>query len=136
MSRRDPVRYRNLTMRQGSRVVCVAVALGLAARVAALGPAVGVDQPVQFLDRSIFAPESWAWDFDYNGGTPTIDSTEQNPVWSFHFVGTHQVRLEVCNVVGCGVRIQELLVLTPPPLFLDGFESGDLSSWSAGPSLP
>ena len=117
----------------GLLVVAVTV---LSSSAAALGPAVDVDQPVQFIDRSIFAPETWAWDFDYNGGTPTIDSTEQNPVWRFRLAGTHQVRLEVCNVVGCGVRIQEIHVLALPPLFIDDFESGTFSAWSDGFSTP
>lgn len=91
---------------------------------------------MQFLDRSIFAPESWSWDFDYNGATPTENSTEQNPVWTFPFAGTHQVRLEVCNPLGCDARVQAVEVELPPPVFIDDFESGDLSSWSAASSSP
>lgn len=116
--------------------VLLGAATGAGCPVAALGPAVNVDQPVQFVDRSIFLPHSWAWDFDYTGGTPTIDSTAQNPVWKFRLAGTHQVRLEVCNVVGCGVRIQEIHVVGPPPLFVDDFESGTFLSWSRSFSTP
>lgn len=102
----------------------------------ALGPPVVVGDPVQFLDRSIFGPESWSWDFDYDGSTHVEDSTEQNPVWVFPFPGTYQVRLEVCSVLGCTDRIQAVQVELPPPFFIDDFESGDLSAWSAATSSP
>lgn len=104
--------------------------------VRALGPPVVAGDPVQFLDRSIFGPETWSWDFDYNGATHIEDSAEQNPVWIFPFAGTHQVRLEVCNALGCNARVQAVQVDLPPPFFIDGFESGDLSRWSAVASSP
>jgi PKD repeat protein len=102
----------------------------------AFGPSVVAGQPVQFVDRSIFGPESWSWDFDYDGAAPTFDSVEQNPVWTFEDTRVYRVYLEVCNAFGCGTRVQELQVLSPPPLFVDGFESGDLSSWSPASSSP
>jgi len=105
-----------------------------AAPVRALGPPVVVGDPVQFLDRSIFGPESWAWDFDYDGVKPTIDSVEQNPVWIFQQARIHRVYLEVCSPLGCDSVVRDVEVLLPPPLFLDDFETGDVSRWSA--SLP
>jgi hypothetical protein len=121
-----------------SRVAVVSALLALVAAIpaSALGPSVVAGQPVQFVDRSIFGPESWSWDFDFNGASPIEDSAEQNPVWTFPFAGTYQVRLEVCNALGCSDRIQAVEVELPPPFLTDGFESGDLSSWSPQSSSP
>lgn len=112
------------------------VLLALAIPVRGSGPPVVAGEPVQFTDRSIFAPESWSWDFNYDGVTHVEDSAEQNPVWTFLFAGSYQVRLEVCNVQGCDARVQPVQVELPPPLFIDGFESGDLSLWSGASTSP
>ena len=104
--------------------------------VRAIGPTVVAGEPVQFTDRSIYAPESWSWDFDYDGATHTEDSAEQHPVWTFRFAGSYQVRLEVCNGHGCDAREQTVQVELPPSMFTDDFEGGDLSFWSAASSSP
>ena len=44
---------------------------------------------VKFTDDSVNAT-SWQWDFDNDG---TIDSTEQNPVYTFNDAGTYTVKL-------------------------------------------
>lgn len=111
----------------------VAMTVG-ASPVRALGPPVVVGDPVQFVDRSIFGPESWSWDFDYDGVTPTIDSTEQNPVWTFQRPRIYQVYLEVCGALGCDSVVRNVEVVLPPPFLIDDFESGDLSRWTA--SIP
>jgi len=47
---------------------------------------------VQFTDTSTNAPESWAWDFDNDG---VVDSTEQNPSFTYTTEGVYSVRLVV-----------------------------------------
>lgn len=89
-------------------------------------------QPVHFTDHSIFEPIRWSWDFNYTG-VHTEDSSDQHPVWTFRFSGTYQVRLEVCNAVGCSDRIQAVEVELPPPVFIDDFEAGNFAAWSSAP---
>ncbi|WOX55518.1 DUF3344 domain-containing protein [Methanoculleus palmolei] len=52
---------------------------------------------VQFNDTSTGSPTSWAWDFENDG---TIDSTGQNPVWTYTAAGTYTVNLTVANAAG------------------------------------
>jgi len=47
---------------------------------------------VQFTDASTNAPESWAWDFDNDG---VVDSTVQNPSFTYTVAGSYSVRLVV-----------------------------------------
>ncbi|MDX9870041.1 MAG: PKD domain-containing protein [Candidatus Cloacimonadales bacterium] len=49
---------------------------------------------VQFMDQSIGEIFSWAWDFDLDG---TIDSYEQNPVYTYTLPGTYSVKLIINN---------------------------------------
>ena len=52
---------------------------------------------VQFTDLSTNEPASWAWDFQDDG---IIDSSEQNPVYTYQQPGTYSVRLTVTNTAG------------------------------------
>jgi trimeric autotransporter adhesin len=52
---------------------------------------------VQFTDESTGSPDSWAWDFQNDG---TVDSTEQNPGFTYLNPGTYSVKLTVSNGVG------------------------------------
>jgi len=120
------------------RLALASLLLGLLAGppVWAVGPTVNAGMPVQFLDLSTLIPLEWSWDFEYNG-VPAVDSTERNPLWTFRFPGTYQVRLEVCNFAGCSVSVQAVQVELPPPLFADDFESGGVTAWSgASVGLP
>lgn len=98
------------------------------------GPPVVAGEVVEFHDRSSGLPTTWAWDFDYDFLVPTPDSTLPDPTWVYPDPGTYAVRLEVCNALGCDVRIRFLDVLPagdpPAEIFSDGFETGDLSRWS------
>jgi PKD repeat protein len=49
---------------------------------------------VHFTDRSRGSPTSWAWDFDNDG---TVDSTSQNPSWTYSRSGTYSVALTVSD---------------------------------------
>ncbi|AKB30311.1 cell surface protein [Methanosarcina siciliae T4/M] len=52
---------------------------------------------VNFTDKSTESPTSWAWDFDNDG---SIDSTEQNPSYTYTSAGTYTVNLTVANAEG------------------------------------
>jgi outer membrane protein assembly factor BamB len=52
---------------------------------------------VQFTDTSTGNPTSWAWDFNGDG---IIDSTLQNPVWTYSADGIYTVILTVSNNMG------------------------------------
>ena len=52
---------------------------------------------VSFSDASTGSPTSWAWDFDNDG---TVDSTAQNPLFTYSNPGTYSVTLTVANAGG------------------------------------
>ncbi|MCD4817417.1 MAG: PKD domain-containing protein [Candidatus Cloacimonetes bacterium] len=49
---------------------------------------------IQFTDESTENPTTWEWDFDNNG---TIDSIEQNPVYTYNDMGTYTVSLTISD---------------------------------------
>lgn len=51
---------------------------------------------VQFTDTSTGGPTSWNWDFD---GDSVIDSTLQNPVFTYPSAGSYQVTLSVADAI-------------------------------------
>lgn len=60
-----------------------------------VAPASGVAPvTVQFTDKSSGVPTEWQWDFDNDG---TIDSTEQNPSFTYSAAGTYTVKLIASN---------------------------------------
>ena len=64
---------------------------------------VSVGQPVQFTDLSTNTPTSWAWDFDNSG---SMDSTAQNPTFSYAAAGTYAVKLTVTNSAGSDIEVK------------------------------
>ncbi|WP_321421177.1 DUF3344 domain-containing protein [uncultured Methanobacterium sp.] len=53
---------------------------------------------VHFTDQSTNGvPTTWAWDFNNDG---IIDSTEQNPTWTYNTTGFYTVKLTVSNLGG------------------------------------
>ncbi|AKB37164.1 cell surface protein [Methanosarcina siciliae C2J] len=58
---------------------------------------------VQFNDKSIGSPTSYAWDFDNDG---TVDSTEQSPSYTYESAGTYTVNLTVTNDVGSDSEVK------------------------------
>ncbi len=85
--------------------------------------------PVQFTDISTGEPLNWAWDFQDDG---TIDSTEQNPLFTYQVPGTYSVRLTVTNAGGSDSEIKTsyVTVTTPPTPPVAAFTS-DIQSGSA-----
>jgi len=66
---------------------------------------------VQFTDFSIgsstYLISSWQWDFDNDD---VIDSYERNPLWTYNFGGTYDVRLIVSNGVKSDTLVKEELI--------------------------
>lgn len=73
--------------------------------------------PIQFTDNSTGNPTTWAWDFNNDG---IVDSTLQNPAYSYTTPGVYSVKLVVTNNNGYDrdeeVKTNYITVLdvTPP----------------------
>ncbi len=69
---------------------------------------------VHFTNTSQGNPVSWAWDFDNNG---TIDSTEQNPTYTYNAAGNYTVKLTVTGLGGTNVKTLNnyITVSSPSP---------------------
>jgi len=72
---------------------------------------------VQFTDASTTDDPggilSWAWDFDGNG---TIDSTQQNPTFSYTACGDYDVELQVTDGLNGTVTLRKVGLLAVDPL--------------------
>ena len=67
-------------------------------------PLIGVAPlTVQFTDQSAGNITGWAWDFNNDG---TIDSTEQNPVYTYNDSGVYTVKLTITGPEGTNERIK------------------------------
>ncbi|WP_245859655.1 PKD domain-containing protein, partial [Methanosarcina spelaei] len=58
---------------------------------------------VNFTDLSTNLPTSWAWDFDNDG---KVDSTDQNPTYTYTAAGNYTVNLTVTNSVGSNSTVK------------------------------
>jgi PKD repeat protein len=67
---------------------------------------------VQFTDTSSNNPTSWAWDFDNDG---IIDSTLQNPTWTYNTDGTYTVTLTSGNSIGNNTLTQKDMIKVGNP---------------------
>jgi PKD repeat protein/methionine-rich copper-binding protein CopC len=77
-----------------------------------LVPASGVvPLTVAFKDLSTGSPTGWAWDFDSNG---TIDSTAQNPTYSYTTAGPKTVTLTVTGSTGSDSEVKPGVVIVDP----------------------
>jgi len=70
---------------------------------------------VQFTDLSTGSPTSWAWDFQNDG---TMDSTVQNPVFTYPAAGIYTVKLTATNDGGSNTQTKAnyLTVTVAPPV--------------------
>ncbi len=62
---------------------------------------------VRFRDRSLHNPIMWEWDFNNDG---TIDTTVQNPEWTYDSCGTYIVSLTVKNSSGYSTKTDTITV--------------------------
>ena len=68
---------------------------------------------VQFTDESTGSPASWAWDFNNDG---VVDSTEQNPLFTYEKTGTYTVNLTVANAGGSDFEVKtDYISVSEPP---------------------
>jgi PGF-pre-PGF domain-containing protein len=69
---------------------------------------------VQFEDRSSGSPTAWKWDFNSDG---TIDSTEQNPGYTFTSPGTYTVTLWASNDITSNNSVKnDYITVTEKPV--------------------
>ncbi|MEZ6038639.1 MAG: PKD domain-containing protein [Planctomycetota bacterium] len=71
---------------------------------------------VQFTDTSSGQPTAWAWDFDNDGN---VDSTEQNPEFTFETPGYYTVKLVASNANSEGETIKTDFVRAIGPVVAD-----------------
>ena len=70
-------------------------------------------QAVSFADLSTGGPTSWAWDFQNDG---IVDSTAQNPTFTYAAAGSYTVSLTVTNASGSNTSTAaDYVVLTAAP---------------------
>ncbi|MFY1111338.1 MAG: PGF-pre-PGF domain-containing protein [Methanosarcinaceae archaeon] len=69
---------------------------------------------VQFTDQSTGSPTFWAWDFDSDG---TVDSGDQNPVYTYEQSGIYSVSLTVSNEKGSSSEVKSN--------YIEVYETGD-----------
>lgn len=50
---------------------------------------------LNFTDLSVGQPDTWEWDFNYNGSIPNYTSVLQNPSYSYTAVGTYTVYMRI-----------------------------------------
>jgi len=68
---------------------------------------------VQFTDASTGTISSYAWDFDNDG---TVDSTEQNPIYTYTAAGNYTVNLTVANTDGSDSEVKTEYIVVSEPL--------------------
>jgi len=85
-------------------------------------------ETVQFTDTSTGDPVSWVWAFGDGAA-----GTAQNPTHAYDGPGAREVTLGVTNAYGTS-WVSQMVTVTPgeeEAVFSDGFETGDLTEWSA-----
>ena len=55
----------------------------------------------------------YAWDFDNDG---TVDSTKQNPVYTYNATGNYTVNLTVANAGGSDSKVKTEYIIVSEPL--------------------
>ena len=69
---------------------------------------------VRFTDHSTGGPISWAWDFDNDGN---VDSTDENPLYTYGSVGTYAVRLRITNSGGSDDEVMGYYITVAPSTY-------------------
>ncbi|RKY14926.1 MAG: hypothetical protein DRP63_07705, partial [Planctomycetota bacterium] len=60
---------------------------------------------VNFSNKSTGVVTQWQWDFDNNG---TVDSTDQNPSWTYNSSGWYTVKLTVSDGTDSNTCVKEM----------------------------
>ncbi|MBN2098201.1 MAG: PKD domain-containing protein [Dehalococcoidia bacterium] len=80
---------------------------------------------VSFTDQSSGSPTSWAWDFDNDG---TVDSTDQNPTYTYNAAGTYTVKLTATNTYGSDDEVKTDYITVALPTFTITASAGENGS--------
>lgn len=85
---------------------------------------------VSFIDRSHGNPTSWEWDFQDDG---LIDSTEQNPLFTYDTPGTYSVKLTVSNAAGSNTIVKQNEITVNPVAPFKYFKTLFANAFSSSP---
>ena len=81
-----------------------------------------------FTDQSTGSPTSWEWDFNNDS---VVDSTSQNPSYTYSAAGTYTVKLTATNDAGSDAEVKtDYITVSAPPLPVAAF-SADTTSGPA-----
>ncbi len=69
------------------------------------------DEAISFTDLSTNEPIEWSWIFE--GGSP-VNSTEQNPIVTYHYQGVYSVTLIATNKGGSGTETKTMYITVKP----------------------
>ncbi|RKY15332.1 MAG: hypothetical protein DRP82_01990, partial [Planctomycetota bacterium] len=84
---------------------------------------------VTFSDKSAGNPTSWEWDFDNDG---TVDSTDQNPTYTYSNPGWYTVRLTVSDGTSTSVCVKEMCVQVADSIWYVDGSGGDDGNGGTG----
>jgi len=84
---------------------------------------------VTFTDKSTGTITQWEWDFDNDG---TVDSTQQNPTWTYSTAGWYTVTLEVTGPRGTDTCVKKMYVLVAKNLYYVDGANGDDANGGTG----
>jgi len=77
---------------------------------------------VTFTDKSTGTVRQWQWDFDNDG---TVDSTQQNPSWTYNTPGWYTVKLTVSNGKDTNTCIKVRYILVSSAVYYVNGVNGD-----------
>jgi len=84
---------------------------------------------VDFTDKSTGNPTSWEWDFDNDG---TVDSTEQNPQWTYNNPGWYTVKLTVSDGTSTVTCVKEKFIQVGTNVYYVNGVNGDDTNGGTG----
>ncbi|RKY11296.1 MAG: hypothetical protein DRP82_07645, partial [Planctomycetota bacterium] len=84
---------------------------------------------VNFTDKSAGAITQWEWDFDNNG---TVDSTDQNPQWTYNNPGWYTVKLTVSDGTNSDTCVKEMYILVANRIYYVDGANGDDANGGTG----
>jgi len=84
---------------------------------------------VTFTDKSTGSPISWEWDFDNDG---TVDSTQQNPTYTYNSAGWYSVKLTVSNGAETSTCVKEMYILVANKMWYVNGAGGDNGNGGTG----
>ncbi|RKY13769.1 MAG: hypothetical protein DRP63_09200, partial [Planctomycetota bacterium] len=84
---------------------------------------------VNFTDKSTGTITQWQWDFDNNG---TVDSSDQNPTYTYNSPGWHTVKLTVSDGTNSDTCVKEMFILVANNIWYVNGNGGDDANGGTG----